>query len=174
MGKVSPKERETKGSRQKRRLRSSSKKYLKPGALAQLRYSRGSGAKSCTDIGKKRVAVLDVKKAENDVILEDKAVDKSPLLLSPVNLVNQNNLLWTPKTPRDNDCKTESRLEALPIDVLVLFTIFFSSHGDSLPLFVVTSAFSAYSLVRFELWYLFLGSIKTFLACIACFNGSGI
>ncbi|KAI3420674.1 uncharacterized protein J3R85_012613 [Psidium guajava] len=130
MGKVSPKERETKGARQKRRLRSSSKKYLKPGALAQLRYSRGSGAKSCTDIGKKRVAVLDAKKAENDVPLEDKAADKSPLLLSPVNLAKQNNLPWTPQTPHDNDCKTESRLEALPIDLLV--KILCHLHHDQL------------------------------------------
>ncbi|KAJ0097970.1 hypothetical protein Patl1_29138 [Pistacia atlantica] len=93
MGKVSPKDGETKTPKQKRRLRNSSNRYLKPGALAQLRYNRASTAKPCTDLGKKRVAVFDSKK---------------------------NHLMGTPKTPREEDCESESRLEALPMDLLVV------------------------------------------------------
>lgn len=161
MGKVSPKEREHKSSRQKRRSRSSCNKYLKPGALAQLRYSKASGTRSCTDLGKKRVALLDVKKGGENLLIADEALDRTPLMLSPVSLLEQNNtmqevgvldatkalddvvtegtpmdrspvfsspinyakqnnLLRTPKTPRFEDCDSESRLEALPMDLLVL------------------------------------------------------
>lgn len=125
MGKVSPKDRATKGSKQKRRTRSSSNKYLKPGALAQLRYNKASVAKSCTDLGKKRIALLDAKKAENnDVAIENESVDKSPLMLSPVDMLKQNQLMRTPKTPRDVGCESDSRLEGLPMDLLVLFMNF--------------------------------------------------
>ena len=128
MGKVSPKERNSKNPKQKKR-RGSGNKYLKPGALAQLKYNKVSSAKSCTDLGWKRVAVFESKKVEGDMVIEDKAIDKSPLMLSPVNLVRQNSLLKTPKTPRVEDCESESRLESLPMDLLVLFTI---SHPFSL------------------------------------------
>lgn len=125
MGKVSPKDRDSKNSRRKKRLRGSSNKYLKPGSLAQLRYNKGvSAARSCTDLGRKRVAVLETKKSDSDPVLEDdNVVDKSPLMLSPVNLVKQNNFLGTPKTPRVEVCDSDSRLESLPMDVLVLFYI---------------------------------------------------
>ncbi|CAB4287841.1 unnamed protein product [Prunus armeniaca] len=118
MGKVSPKERNSKKAKQKKR-RGSGNKYLKPGALAQLKHSKTSSAKSCTDLGRKRVAVLETKKVKGDMVLEDRAIDKSPLMLSPVNLVRQNSLLKTPKTPRTEDCESESRLESLPMDLLV-------------------------------------------------------
>ncbi|OWM66462.1 hypothetical protein CDL15_Pgr013679 [Punica granatum] len=157
MGKVLPPERDSKRLRQKRRSRGSGNKYLKPGALAQLRYSKPLSTRSCTDLGKKRVAVLDAKKGEENLVIEDKPLDSTPLMLSPVSLVKQsnvlqegaekgldhaviestpidrspvfsspinyskqNNLLRTPKTPRFDDCDTESRLEALPMDLLVL------------------------------------------------------
>ena len=116
MGKVSPK-----NSKHKKRLRGSSNKYLKPGTLAQLRYSKASTTRSCTDIGKKRVAVLEAEKSESNLVIEDKVIDKSPLVLSPVNLVRQNSFLGTPKTPRVEDCPSESRLESLPMDLLVFF-----------------------------------------------------
>lgn len=120
MGKVSPKDRDSKTPKKKRRLRSSSNRYLKPGALAQLRYSKASVAKSCTDLGKKRVAVFGTKKVENDDLrIENKVIDKSPLMLSPVDLLKQNHLVRTPKTPRTDDCESESRLESLPMDLLV-------------------------------------------------------
>ncbi|KAL3525238.1 hypothetical protein ACH5RR_013610 [Cinchona calisaya] len=159
MGKVSPKDRETKSAKQKRRLRSSSNKYLRPGALAQLRYSKASGAKSCTDLGEKRVALVDEEKEKNDVVLENKIIDRSPTILSPVkfgfgsameksptifsptpsgigtflgaiDIFKQNKLHETPKTPGPVECKSESRLEALPMDLLV--KIMCHLHHDQL------------------------------------------
>ncbi|CAN6563381.1 unnamed protein product [Malus baccata var. baccata] len=118
MGKVSPKERNSKNPKQKKQ-RGSSSRYLKPGALAQLKYNKVSSAKSCTDLGRKRVAVFESKKVEGDMVLEDKVIDKSPLMLSLVNLARQNSYLKTPRTPRFEDCESESRLESLPMDLLV-------------------------------------------------------
>ncbi|GAV85327.1 hypothetical protein CFOL_v3_28765 [Cephalotus follicularis] len=121
MGKVSPKDRGLKNPKQRRRSRSSSTRYLKPGALAQLRYTKASAAKTCTDLGKKRVAVLDAKKPENDDSRTENSTstDKSPLMLSPVDLRKQNILVRTPKTPRADECESESRLESLPMELLV-------------------------------------------------------
>ncbi|CDP01862.1 unnamed protein product [Coffea canephora] len=159
MGKVSPKDRETKTGKQKRRPRSSSNKYLRPGALAQLRYNKASAAKSCTDLGKKRVALVDADKQKNDVILENKIINRSPTILSPVKFgfgsameksptilspirsgigplfgaidsFKQNNLQKTPKTPRAEECKSESRIESLPMDLLV--KIMCHLHHDQL------------------------------------------
>ncbi|KAH7566237.1 hypothetical protein JRO89_XS08G0122500 [Xanthoceras sorbifolium] len=121
MGKVSPKERGAKNSKHKRRLRSSSNRYLKPGALAQLRYSKASATKSCTDLGKKRIALLDAKKVDDvDLVNESNSVDESPMMLSPVDLRKQNPWVMTPKTPREEDCESDSRLESLPMDLLDL------------------------------------------------------
>lgn len=130
MGKVSPKDRRSKSSKQKRRLRSSSNKYLKPGALAHLRYNKASAAKSCTDLGKKRVGVLDSEKMDNDRAEENKAIYGSPMMLSPVDMCKQNNLLGTPQTPRTDFCDYESRLESLPMDLLV--KIMCHLHHDQL------------------------------------------
>ncbi|XP_057421686.1 F-box protein At4g35930 [Lotus japonicus] len=113
MGKVSPKEKSWKGKKGRKQLRSSKNKYLKPGTLAQLRCNRSSGSgggKACTDLGKKRVAVG---------LNSRETVEKSPVMLSPVNLVRQNSLLGTPKTPRIEEPQSDSRLESLPMDVLV-------------------------------------------------------
>ncbi|CAL5326508.1 unnamed protein product [Camellia sinensis] len=129
MGKVSPKERQSKTPKQKRRIRNSSYKYLKPGALAQLRYNKASTAKSCTDLGKKRVAVLDATKTGNDVVLQNNGIHGSPSMLSPerfefspvvgaADIFNKNNLLRTPKTPSAEVFEFESRLESLPMDLL--------------------------------------------------------
>lgn len=152
MGKVSPKDRETRTARQKKRLRTSNK-YLRPGALAQLRYNKASAAKSCTDLGKKRVALVDAEKSkDDDVAFENNSTDGTPTILSPVrfgfgaftdksptilspigsgisphygslDIFKQNNLQKTPKTPCPEECDSESRLESLPMDILVL--IFF-------------------------------------------------
>ncbi|KAF5735927.1 F-box family protein [Tripterygium wilfordii] len=133
MAKTSPKDRNARTPKQKRRLRSSTNnnKYLKPGALAQLRYSKTSAAKSCTDLGKKRIALVDAKKTENDQqMIQDKVADKSPLILSPVDLRKQNSLVRTPKTPRTEECQSESRLECLPTDLLV--KILCHLHHDQL------------------------------------------
>ncbi|XP_010548265.1 PREDICTED: F-box protein At4g35930 isoform X2 [Tarenaya hassleriana] len=152
MGKVLPKGDDSRTSKRKKRLRRSGNKYLKPGALVQLRYSKASAAKPCTDLGKKRVAVIDTQKTENDIAvehkasqsslmlspvdivkqsnlvrttkihdmeIENKAFNKSPLMLSPVDIVMQSTLVRTPKTPQADPCNSESRLESLPMDLLV-------------------------------------------------------
>lgn len=146
MGKVSPKDR---NSKKKKRLRASSNKYLKPGALAQFRYSKVSSTKSCTDLGRKRVAVLDTKKADSDAALEDNVIDKTPLMLSPVNLVKQSNFLGTPKTPRVEDCESDSRLESLPMDLLVFFIqhYAFVSFGSLLFLYFIYKMFVNFNLL---------------------------
>ncbi|XP_052188268.1 F-box protein At4g35930 [Diospyros lotus] len=141
MGKVSPKDRESKTPKQKRRLRNSSNKYLRPGALAQIRYNKASATKSCTDLGKRRVAVLDAPKTGSDVVLQDTGIPGSALMASPVrfgftpavgpaDFLNKNNLLRTPKTPCAEDSEYESRLESLPMDLLV--KILCHLHHDQL------------------------------------------
>lgn len=150
MGKVSPKEKELKTPKQKRRSRTSNNKYLRPGALAQLRYSKATSTKSCTDLGKKRVALSDSKKVDDgELVIAQKAVpiQQTPMLMSPerfmfpsvaspLDLVKQNSLLKTPKTPRFEDCDSESRLEALPMDLLVC-----SLSISFIPIFRIYNAF---------------------------------
>ncbi|GAB2226261.1 hypothetical protein Droror1_Dr00022062 [Drosera rotundifolia] len=135
MGKVSPKEKAQKTPRQKRRSRSSGNKYLKPGALAQLRYSKALAAKSCTDLGKKRVALLGVGKKVNDdgFLMGGEVIEASPptvlpspqtFCFSPVGATRdraklQRSILASPKTPVARVCDSESRLEALPLELLV-------------------------------------------------------
>ncbi|KAA8547529.1 hypothetical protein F0562_003958 [Nyssa sinensis] len=137
MGKMSPKDNELKTPKRKRRLRNTSNKYLRPGGLPQLRYNKVSATKSRTDIGKIRVAVLDAQKTDNDV----KGIHGSPLMLSPqrfgfspmvgpVDMIKQNNLLRMPKTPRAEDGQFDSRLESLPMDLLV--KILCHLHHDQL------------------------------------------
>ena len=107
MGKVSPKEKMSKTSskqtsKQKKRIHGSNK-YLKPGALAQLRNSKASASKSCTDIGKKKVDVMDAEKTDGDTLFQDKCAHHIPIILSPgkfrynfvvgpVDLLKENNL----------------------------------------------------------------------------------
>ncbi|PRQ47359.1 hypothetical protein RchiOBHm_Chr2g0098831 [Rosa chinensis] len=168
MGKVSPKERGLKNSKQKKGSRGSGNKYLKPGALAQLKYSKASSAKPCTDLGRKRVAVVETKKDDVDLGIEDRAsplmpspvnlvkqssllktpvnsvkqssllkTPRTPLMLSPVDFVRQNSLMKTPMTPRMEDCESESRLESLPMDLLV--KLLCHLHHDQLkPVFHVS------------------------------------
>lgn len=146
MGKVSPKDKDSKTPKQRRRSRNSCNKYLKPGALAQLRYSKAASTKSCTDLGKKRVVLSDAKKEDNsNLVIEETVipiqVQESPTMMSPerfgfssvaglLDVVKQNNLLKTPKTPRAEDCGSESRLESLPMDLLV--KILCHLHHDQL------------------------------------------
>ena len=95
MGKVSPKDSDSKISTRKKKLKSSNNKYLKPGALVQLCYSKASAtAKSNNDLGKKRVPVFDSKPARSNVIaVEDVSSPRSPLLSSPVNVVKRSSLV---------------------------------------------------------------------------------
>ncbi|GAB4847572.1 hypothetical protein Ancab_026634 [Ancistrocladus abbreviatus] len=89
MGKASPNDRELKTPKQRRRSRSSSNKYFKPGALAQLRYSKASAARSpCTDLGKKGV-VLSVAKqvnkmdlSKNNLMIETEVIEESFSMMS--------------------------------------------------------------------------------------------
>lgn len=139
---MSPKNREAKTSKHKRRLRSSSNKFLKPGALAQIRYSKVSATKSCTDLGKKRVGVLDGENTDGgDAEVQSKGIDESPMFLSPVrfgfgpavgpfDMIKHNYLQRTPKTPTAEDYDFESRLESLPMDLLV--KILCHLHHDQL------------------------------------------
>jgi hypothetical protein len=106
--------------RPKRNSKISKNKYLKPGALAQIRNSR-STSKSCHVIGKKRI-LLDTEK-ENSTPTDISAL-ASPIL-SPVLSPNIDDetrpakLPKTPKTPQDRDFDSDSRLESLPLDLLV-------------------------------------------------------
>lgn len=164
---------------------------MKPGA--HIPYSKASGTRSCCDLVKKSVALLDNKKGDRNLLIADKALDRSPLMISPVsplrqnsvlqvdaakalddgvvegtptnrspafyspiNYSKQNDLLRTPKTPRFEDCDSESMLEALTMDLLVFFR--------SLELFYVV-------LSLFAFWILFFLEHVFFLyACnILCF-----
>ncbi|PIA55430.1 hypothetical protein AQUCO_00700015v1 [Aquilegia coerulea] len=139
MGKVCPKEKvkvSRRNRKQKRQL-NARKEYLKPGALAhQLRYGRTICAKSpssCTDLAKKRIVVLDSPK--DDVVL-----DQSPSpLLSPLRTTSGplDMIVATPKTPQLQFQDSESRLESLPMDLLV--KILCHLHHDQLrPVFHVS------------------------------------
>ncbi|XP_020203813.1 F-box protein At4g35930 [Cajanus cajan] len=126
MGKVSPKEKgwRVKGRRQ---VRSSGNKYLRPGTLAQLRCAKPSGSACCNDFAKK----LHTRKSGGVSHEENARVyDKSPVMLSPVNLVKHAGFVGTPKTPRLDDTLSESKLESLPMDLLV--KILCHLHHDQL------------------------------------------
>ncbi|KAI7731076.1 hypothetical protein M8C21_027062 [Ambrosia artemisiifolia] len=134
MGKVSPKEKMSKTSKQKRRVNGSNR-YLKPGALAQLRNSKVSASRSCADTGKKKVDVMDAENSQGVALFQNGCDCGSPVILSPekyrcnnvagpLDVLKENNLQRTPKTPRD-PCREgdgsdyESRLESLPMELLV-------------------------------------------------------
>lgn len=161
---------------------------MKPGA--HLPYSKASGTISCSDLVKKSVALLDNKKGDQNLLIADKALDRSPLMISPVsplkqnnvlqvdvakaldggviegtptnrspvfyspiNYSRQNNLLRTPKTPRFEDCDSESMLEALTVDLLVFFM--------SLELLYVVLSLFAFWILSFLEHFFYL--------CIFCF-----
>ncbi|XP_051140925.1 F-box protein At4g35930 [Andrographis paniculata] len=146
MGKVFTSERQSKNERQKRRWRNGKNKYLKPGALAQIRNSKASSASKappCTDLGKKRVAVLHASHTGDGDSNRSKGTTDTaaapPILVSPgkfqfspvnglaaAESIHQS----TPKTPRAEDGYSESRLESLPIDILV--KILCHLHHDQL------------------------------------------
>ncbi|CAL9146731.1 unnamed protein product [Musa hybrid cultivar] len=122
--------------KQKKRVKNTKNKYLKPGALAQIRYSRSS-SKSCTDIGKKRI-VLQSEKAKIDLLNRDEVIQSDSPIVSPIRVTShlaiddakQQKLPLTPKTPQSVDCDSQSRLESLPMDILV--KILCHLHHDQL------------------------------------------
>ncbi|KAL6582743.1 hypothetical protein OROMI_004821 [Orobanche minor] len=145
MVKVSPSDRKPKNGRQKRRIRNSQGKYLKPGALAQLRNSRASASKSCTNLEKQRVEVVIAKQTvgEQSEIRQIKSTNNMPTPSSPVRfqfapligsppevLFSSYKLQNTPRTPCAVRTESESRLESLPIDLLV--KILCHLHHDQL------------------------------------------
>ncbi|KAE9607823.1 putative F-box domain-containing protein [Lupinus albus] len=147
MGKISAKDKSRKIQKGRRKLRSTGNKYLKPGTISQLLYNQSptsvsassalvasGAAKACTDLGKKRVEVLNSRKSKgqcgSDVSHEDKVFDKTPLMLSPSNSVKPSGLLVSPKTPRVEHCYSDSRLESLPMDLMV--KIICHLHHDQL------------------------------------------
>ncbi|XP_038973967.1 F-box protein At4g35930-like isoform X2 [Phoenix dactylifera] len=113
--------------KQKKRVKNACNKYLKPGALAQLRDGRTT-ARSCTDIGKKRI-VFNSEKAKlvllhkEEVTVHSNTPVASPIRINFQTMVDgnkQQKLPVTPKTPEGVDCDNQSRLESLSIDLLVL------------------------------------------------------
>ncbi|URD78207.1 F-box protein [Musa troglodytarum] len=113
--------------KQKKRLKNTRNKYLKPGALAQICYNKTS-SKSCTDIGKKRTA-LESEKEEIGLMREAEVIQSSNTpVMSPTRVSSQpaideakhQKLPGTPKTPQSAVCDRRSRLETLPMDLLVL------------------------------------------------------
>lgn len=112
MGKVaSPTDSDSKISTRKKKSKSSSNKYLKPGALVHLCYSKASAAaaaKSCNDFGKKRVPVFDTKLTRNNRVAMEEHINspKSPLILSPVNIVRRSSLV---RPMKFDDLQVESK-----------------------------------------------------------------
>lgn len=125
--------------KQKKRVKNSRNKYLKPGALARIRDNR-TATRSCTDIGKKRVVVVDAKEEKPDVFNKvEVVVNGSTPAATPSRIIQipegpedetkQQMLPATPKTP-EAGFGTQSRLESLPIDILV--KILCHLHHDQL------------------------------------------
>jgi len=107
--------------KQKKRVKQAKNKYLKPGALAQIRYSRSTSR----DIGKKRI-LLNVKDElelppQPEVLLENNTPILSPARLNfePFDSNKGQILPKTPKTPDASVFGGDSRLESLPLDLLV-------------------------------------------------------
>ncbi|KAM3342964.1 hypothetical protein P3S68_027930 [Capsicum galapagoense] len=130
MGKESPNDGQSKTPKQKKQSRSTKEKYLRPGALAKLHYTKVAAAKSCTDLEKKRVIVITSDETKDQAALQNDVIDESPIFLSPmkfcydsgntpIDVSKQNKLQRTPKTPGAFECTAESRLESLLTNLLV-------------------------------------------------------
>ncbi|XP_020592189.1 F-box protein At4g35930-like [Phalaenopsis equestris] len=141
--------------RNKRRVKKSSNRYLKPGALAKLRYNL-STSRCCTDIGKKRVVLdskdkknigkqrimLDTEERKMDSLLRDDIGNQSTTPdtssttinfwspLRPHHVIRQVKFLESPRTPAAIDLECHSRLESLPIELLVKILCYL--HHDQL------------------------------------------
>lgn len=110
--------------KRKKRQKNSRNKYLKPGALAQICYSRTS-SKSRTDTSKKRIVlesgITNVNMPNQADIIQNTPV-VSPIrvsLQSALDELKVQNLPLTPLTPRSPYWDSQSRLESLPMDILV-------------------------------------------------------
>ncbi|KAM3381926.1 F-box protein like [Capsicum galapagoense] len=130
MDNVSSNDGQSNTPKQKKQSRSTKGKYLRPGALAQLHYTKVAAAKSCTYLGKKRIIVITSDETKDQAALQNDVIDKSSIFLSPmkfcydsgntpIDVSKQNKLQRTPKTPGASECIAESRLESLPTNLLV-------------------------------------------------------
>ncbi|KAK3157646.1 hypothetical protein QOZ80_2AG0125530 [Eleusine coracana subsp. coracana] len=121
--------------KQKKRVKHMKSKYLKPGALAQIRYSRSSSR----DIGKKRI-LLNVK---DDLEIPSPVhgphgpsgstlsiLSPARLSFEPFDSIKGPILPKTPKTPVEAAFAGDSRLESLPLDLLI--KIVCNLHHDQL------------------------------------------
>ncbi|KAL6640970.1 hypothetical protein ACP70R_019151 [Stipagrostis hirtigluma subsp. patula] len=118
--------------KQKKRVKHTKNKYLKPGALAQIRYSRSTSR----DIGKKRI-LLNVKDEleippAGDGVLESTTPVLSPARLNfePFGSIKGQILPKTPRTPDAAEFDGQSRLESLPLDLLIKIMCYL--HHDQL------------------------------------------
>lgn len=119
--------------KQKKRVKHTKNKYLKPGALAQIRYSRSTSR----DIGKKRI-LLNVEKddleilPQGEVVFENITPIMSPTRLNfePFSGIKGQILPRTPRTPQATEFDGHSRLESLPLDLLIKIMCYL--HHDQL------------------------------------------
>lgn len=123
--------------KQKKGSKNGRNKYLKPGALAQLRDNR-TVTRSCKVIGKKRVTSdsekkLDLLKAEAAVLSTIPAVSPTATrmdFLFTAGAGEGSKKLGTPKMPQAVHCDSQLRLEPLPLELLV--KILCHLHHDQL------------------------------------------
>ncbi|XP_074577726.1 F-box protein At4g35930-like [Curcuma longa] len=123
--------------KQMQKVKKNKNKYLKPGALAQMRHRRMSN-KLCTVIGKKRI-VLETEMAKISLLNQADVTQGDTPMTSPnrippqpniVDEVKQQKLPATPKTPQSVEFDSQSRLESLPMDILI--KILCHLHHDQL------------------------------------------
>lgn len=110
--------------RQKRRMKNARNKYMNPGALVQLSCSRTT-TRSCADVGMKGV-ILECKeeldKLHQNEVIQDSIPTVFPVgvYLQPATEVSkQQKQPQTPKAQHAVDSDGLSRLESLPMDLLV-------------------------------------------------------
>ncbi|XP_074586708.1 F-box protein At4g35930-like [Curcuma longa] len=122
--------------KQKVKVKKNKNKYLKPGALAQMRSNKMSN-KLCTDIGKKRI-VLETEMVKINLLTRADVIEGDALMTSPNRVLSQpmvnefklQKLPATPKTPQSVEFESKSRLESLPMDILI--KILCHLHHDQL------------------------------------------
>ncbi|KAH7668955.1 F-box domain-containing protein [Dioscorea alata] len=125
--------------KQKKIVKNARNRYLKPGALAQLRDSRTT-TRSSAEIAKRK-ASLESKKAKMVLRRAELAIDISSPIASPirstfqsppglVDRIKADKLPASPKTPVLGLKSSHSRLESLPMDLLV--KIMCHLHHDQL------------------------------------------
>lgn len=105
--------------KQRKPVKDPRNKYLRPGALAQIRNNRAA-SRACIGLGKKK-AVLDLVKEDISCVVNcTPAVSPSRMIFEPLlDLSDEVMNEKVPETPKTPQCYTRSRLEALPMELLV-------------------------------------------------------